>query len=402
MASTFTWLDYSEHERRKMLDVVKLFGERDTRDELGVGSVRDALSDLFFPGTSTIQTRARYFLFVPWIYLDLEKKRTDPGKIADRARRQEVVLINALLESGETEGVIGRQARDRLLRLPSNIYWQGMGVLGLRLFRGSQDQYHRSLSGHYAHVAYFNHQRAEEITDLFINSNWHPGIPPAPANFPSKITFALSRVEAEYLRERIQTHARDTLMSFWVSRRSPPLQAVFPWEIVDDHHPEHLRDQLAHAQNFSESIHGAALLYNLMLAEQIPHTDWVDRYRSLMDEWIELIQARLPAFTLWDREKFWEIVYSINPRVPHFTRAFVDQWLEPALDPVALPTIADDPAARGLIRLRERSLKRGQARLENRRALDLWNGSAGTGRLDFRWGVAQSHLLDIHNGLQTR
>src|SRR5512132_2282716 len=123
MPSTFTWLDYSEHERRKMLDVVRLFREAETRDELGVGSVRDALSDLFFPGTSTIQTRARYFLFIPWIYLDLEKRSTDLGKITDRGRRQEVALINALLESGESEGVIGRQARDTLLRLPSNIYW---------------------------------------------------------------------------------------------------------------------------------------------------------------------------------------------------------------------------------------------------------------------------------------
>jgi len=34
MPSTFTWLDYSEQERRKMLDVIELFGERTTRDEL--------------------------------------------------------------------------------------------------------------------------------------------------------------------------------------------------------------------------------------------------------------------------------------------------------------------------------------------------------------------------------
>ena len=27
MASPFTWLDYSEHERRKMLDVPELFGK---------------------------------------------------------------------------------------------------------------------------------------------------------------------------------------------------------------------------------------------------------------------------------------------------------------------------------------------------------------------------------------
>ena len=73
--SMFVWLDYSEHERRKMLDVVDLFREHDTRDELGVGSVRDVFADMLFPGTSTIMTRARYFLLVPWTYLRLEKMR---------------------------------------------------------------------------------------------------------------------------------------------------------------------------------------------------------------------------------------------------------------------------------------------------------------------------------------
>jgi uncharacterized protein DUF6361 len=68
MMSAFVWLDYSERERRKMLDVVDLFREHDTRDELGVGSVRDAFADMLFPGTSTIMTRARYFLLVPWAY----------------------------------------------------------------------------------------------------------------------------------------------------------------------------------------------------------------------------------------------------------------------------------------------------------------------------------------------
>jgi hypothetical protein len=65
MPSSFSWLDYSEQHRRQMLDVIDLFREQETRDELGIGTVRDAFADALFPGTSTIQTRARYFLFVP-------------------------------------------------------------------------------------------------------------------------------------------------------------------------------------------------------------------------------------------------------------------------------------------------------------------------------------------------
>ena len=67
--STLTWLDTSEKDRRRTLEFIDTFRERDTRDELGIGVVRDAFSDLMFPGTSTVQTRATYFLLVPWCYL---------------------------------------------------------------------------------------------------------------------------------------------------------------------------------------------------------------------------------------------------------------------------------------------------------------------------------------------
>ena len=68
MESSLTWLDFSERERRRALEVIDQFREESTRDELGIGSIRDAIADLLFPGTSTVQTRARYFLFIPWLY----------------------------------------------------------------------------------------------------------------------------------------------------------------------------------------------------------------------------------------------------------------------------------------------------------------------------------------------
>src|SRR5947199_4583137 len=101
--SAFIWLDYSERERRKMLDVVDLFREHDTRDELGIGSVRDAFADLLFPGTSTIMTRARYFLLVAWIYQSQERLRTRSAQIAARARKAEIDLMEAIQRSDDNE-----------------------------------------------------------------------------------------------------------------------------------------------------------------------------------------------------------------------------------------------------------------------------------------------------------
>lgn len=105
--SAFVWLDYSERERRKMLDVVDLFREHDTRDELGVGSVRDAFADMLFPGTSTIMTRARYFLLVPWAYQRLERLRVGSGEIAARARQAELNLVEPIERSTDNDGNIG-------------------------------------------------------------------------------------------------------------------------------------------------------------------------------------------------------------------------------------------------------------------------------------------------------
>jgi hypothetical protein len=55
------WIDFSKEERAKVLDVINLLSEDGTLDELGIAAIRDGFANLFFPGTSTIQTRAKYF-----------------------------------------------------------------------------------------------------------------------------------------------------------------------------------------------------------------------------------------------------------------------------------------------------------------------------------------------------
>lgn len=88
-----------------------LFQERETRDELGLGSIRDSIADHLFPGTSTIQTRLRYMLFIPWLYRDLEKREVPEAQLRTQAREAEIRLADALKAGGESNGIIGRDAR---------------------------------------------------------------------------------------------------------------------------------------------------------------------------------------------------------------------------------------------------------------------------------------------------
>ena len=396
---TFAWLDYSERDRRRALDVVDLLREPSTVDELGLGAIRDAFADMLFPGTSTIQTRARYFLFVPWQYLELERLRVPSRQVAARGRRAEIELINPLVDSGERQGVIGIQARKALKRLPSNVYWTGLLAWGIRRFRGSQPLYHQSLDRAYASSRALVDDDHNPVSG-FPPASWDPNLPKAPPGFPKGATFRLTPPEARYLRERIIFNHRDSLLAFLVDE-CEPTETTFAWE-----HPqrawfrEPFREQLLHARLFSEGMHGAQLLYNLLLAEAVENDEWRDSFDEAMGDWAALVSRRSTAFAGWDRARFWAIALQGGARVTRRTREFIDAWLDIVLDAGAT-AIVGLQAARQLIVQREYELKVQRARLQNRQALLLWRGDAGSRQLDYRWGVAQTIVNDILDGLGT-
>ena len=412
MPSSFAWLDHSENDRRKALDVVDLFREQDTRDELGIGTVRDALADALFPGISTIQTRARYLLFIPWVYKVLEEHRTKSRDIARLARKHEIELIFELLDSDDTEGVIGREAKAGLQRLPSGIYWAGLEMFGIRRFPGSQDQYHRSLDDFYRGRQQVHASAEDGIVELFKPQvNWHEGIPQQPDDFPLGATLALEFEEAEYLYQQIMTSVPGTFLAFLVDQSDWWDKAAYPWQ-----HPQvrdcsrQVRDQLRHARLFSLVMLGAALLYNLMLAEKRaaghagePDTAsaLVDEYRWKIEQWHADIRKAGRTLDRWagDRDVFWRSVHVSNPRIPVPTQHFINTWIDLVLKAGNAASVYDSRQARELIHHRERRLKRGLARLDNARALEMWGGATGTRRLSYRWPQAQTIVQDILVGL---
>ena len=404
--SSFTWLDYSERDRRKMLEVVDLFKEKETRDELGLGAVRDSFADQLFPGTSTIMTRARYFLLVAWTYQALEEKKVGSKAIAERGRKAETALIDPIEKSKDKDGNIGKFARGSLKRLPSSVYWQGLSVWGIRTFPGSLAEYHRSLDRHYTHKKRHSGRREErdlEHDDL-ATSNWHGGLIKPPNDFPEVCSLGLSLDEAEYLRERIRLSRRcsGSLMAELVAKPRKIQDVNFVWEHPDcaDFSPEHL-SQLEHARNFSELMHGASLIYNLILAEQVGKAEWVADYSERLQEWALLVESRMATFANWDRTQFWNHVDHGNPRVSPGAKDFIESWWDLVLAkrPATMTSL---PSARILITERERRLKKSLARISNPRARELWSGEAGSGRLEFRWWSSRRLLMDIFDGLEVR
>src|SRR3954462_13266767 len=139
MPSTIAWLDASRDEQRRMREVINLFTQSESRDELGIGQVRDSFSDRLFPGTSTLHTRARYVLLIPWCYREAARLANSGEDLLRRADKIERKLIVALNDAGAHDGLIGRQVLAKLKTLPSALYWSALSQWGV-LVGGVEDE----------------------------------------------------------------------------------------------------------------------------------------------------------------------------------------------------------------------------------------------------------------------
>jgi hypothetical protein len=399
MPPFLSWVDYSSTERLRMRQAVALFDESDTRDELGIGSIRDAFADELFPGTSVIQTRLRYALFVPWLYTALEDDRTvSSGNVERRARKAELDLIPHLLEtSGDAIGVIGRRAGRELQRPPSGIYWLLLHRWGIFRPRWTLDEYHRRWDR--LRLEREGQRRTDDrgvLPEAF--ETWNSETPLAPEDFPSLASFDLRYEEAEFIKGRIADSCKGSLLAHAATTNErPDLGVGEPWQAFGDV-PAALTRTLGLARRFALVVRGAALVYNLALARhQSGREELATTLEGELETWAEEAERmHVAGATLDELWAFCATRANVSPR----TREFLDRW-RALLAADGCAGAARSRDALQLVEQRERQLKGSRSRFGNARALELWGGQSGTGLLTYRWGTAQRFLADLYRGLGT-
>ena len=406
MESSLSWIDHDPEARERTLRILSFFQDRESRDEMGIGSVRDSFADQLFPGTSTIQTRLRYMLFVPWIYRKLEKERVPKEDFAFQADKLERNLIQPLLASDDQAGVFGRTSGKGIKRLPSSVYWAGLIRWGI--FRApypcSQNEYHGRIEEIYRERDEAASRKKEMVAlgdDFEMDSRvvtWHPQIPPSPDGFPENADLDLTRAEAEFIQDRIQSVCGGSLLAF-LSRNCAPADTEAPWEHPDygsfsDAHKELLH----HARLFSETMHAAALNYNVQLAELLLNEERVREHRERFDLWLENFPSE--EVKSWRVERLWELTAGHGYKITPHTRRFVRSWIE--LVRKSPERLLGDRSARDLIENREKRLKGPRSRFTNHRVLEQWSGYSGIGRLVYRWPNVKVLLNDLYQGMVKR
>jgi hypothetical protein len=278
------WVDYSRQERDTIRELLKLLGESSSLDELGIGIVRDSISDRLYPGTSVLHTRAKYYILIPELFqkaMKSELKTTtevrnlinsDQDKIARALRR-------AVDEETGTRaaGIIGGRS-DRAVKMkPARIYWNALRTMGILC--------NPTLSFDDACMVVANyHRKNQNITikqeseedgpDAEDANRGRPVLFSVPCHqdiddYIAHPTLRLTREEAEYLLEQFLSVPvmKDTLMGYCLKTKQSYLEQSLDEIKMQPDMPEILRHNLKLAVEFADFIYGAYTIYNLRYFE---------------------------------------------------------------------------------------------------------------------------------------
>ena len=274
------WIDFSNDERNKVLNVIHLLDEPVAVDELGIGAVRDAFADLFFPGTSTVQTRAKYFLIVPYVLMEAGsgKYGFDLNTILRRIDNEERNCRDILIKTSN-DGVIGSLVtKSWVLRTPSSIYWNGIKQIGIfkedlsvkEYIRQSIIQSNQKKAKEYGNRdkdAEENEKDDFDAGDITSIQFWSIG-DAYHSNWREKLTIELLPEEAEFLKSQIITNQRNSLFAF-ILKNNISLEKYSSFgalteDIKGDVDPD-LRYMMELANDFNNLVSIITTRYNLIV-----------------------------------------------------------------------------------------------------------------------------------------
>lgn len=388
MASSISWLDFDSKAREKSEELLKMFQEPGTLDEMGIGTIRDALSDMLFPGTSTLHTRIKYMLLIPWIYVLVESKKPAPKSFAAEIDAQERELIKVLTKEGADKGgVIGATSGENLQRLPSVIYWTGLKSWGLRKYEGSQSAYTPSSDDN--ERAW--HDYFYKITNL--------------ENHFKEQTLELTKKEAGFLKARLTEVHKDTCLGFLAKRyiAKEAKNTNFPWEYFEsselnslDKPNKNIARVLMHAKLFSYLMQGANLLYYYLLAKEKKDEGHQNKLQKKLSAWLE--EETKKDFDNWALDEFFSCIEKGQTRykIAKPQRDFVTSWFDTVKKSSSFEDLLEDDG--NIIREREIAKKGLRSRFIDKSALDRWKGGEPT-PLSYRWAVIKRYMDDLHKGL---
>ena len=383
------FVNFSQEELARKNKVLQMVRDQTAIDELGFGRIRDAFANLMFPGMSTLQRRAKYFVVMPSLFYQATKKHYNNVRdVRSQIVRWEVRLTDMLMNDPDNDkvGITGssmleaakKDAGKFVKYDPTYIYMSGLRTYGM--VKSESDIYRliyeRSKSGDIQKLKY----KATEVDEMsdsddLTGSRQFFSVSGEIYDFDNgtSLSLNLTKKEADYLKNHITTSPKssESLLAY-VLRNDidvlPEYDALAPiWENL----PEKYWLQYRMGRRFSHLAYVVNLRYNHIVAMFNEQQEEAD---NLQKE-IEATMEKDPAdFTY---EAVSEMLFFIRSKV---TEESVITFTKQA---AKLIEAKDWTALDDLIVAREKAVKPGRNKLRNPKYKGEERGWPGM--LSFRW-----------------
>lgn len=221
------YVTFSAEEQQLVHNVLQQINQG-AIDELGLGRIRDAFSDLMFPGMSTLHRKSKYFVLLPTLYDQLAKTNiNDRKEIQSQIRQWEINMTISLLNyvndnKQNTEGITGSSIDMNKLRKgefvkikPTSIYFSSLKFFGLvsdkmnlpDLILQQSSINHEAMAKDRRLKAYENPDDKDNTTGTSSNFVTFPGYDFSKESY---IDLQLTSYEAQVLKDRIIKKCRES------------------------------------------------------------------------------------------------------------------------------------------------------------------------------------------------
>ena len=401
------WIDFSPTHRNRVGSVLDLLRPEGMVDELGLGTIRDALANQLYPGFSTIQTRAKYFFIIPYILYEYQalkpaqRKGRTPARFLEDKEYEIMWQLAAQYNYVEGCGVIGITKRkpNKIIRRPSAIYWNGLYTYQFIDTHGiAADSFLRQAVNPSMETLISAVQSGDNSTDdadAEHENIFRLKVSPK-LNWSENLTLDLEKNEAGFFADRIISKAKNKIIAellindkLWQLFIKAENFMHFAKAAIKLPLADNLKSMLTLSHDFSELMYGAHIAYNCGLHHKVFNSDYWD---ETWEVWLQDLQPNMLDFENFNPEDLF--VYALTTRKT--TVQFVKDWWK------LCGGKSNDVKKRDrLIQQQEGMVKPNKARLRWNKTDDVKEEKwLGLGYFDYRFNQARIILKDIKTGLQ--
>lgn len=434
------WVSFSRSDTNKMLGLLDALRTPGAVDELGIGIIRDGFADMFFPGTSTVQTRAKYFLIVPFL---LKEMCEDANSSKDKIREMQIECAQYLLKNSRNNalennkdnfedagGIIGSRVMSDnwlnktmnykknhwLARTPAEIYWSGLREY--KIFNGylmNRDgisfpgyikeslQLKKELDENKKREKANNRRKQKDDTENEILSLWDFTYEKndkikkieniyRPNWCSDELRIELTTSEAEYLYYKVIESKKQSLLAYILENEIDVLSSEGNYISFEELTKEcsnwkYGNELLELANNFNELVYRLRIRYNIELFKDNKE------FKFPQEEW-----SKISDIPLRINEQQIDQIFSVLHIGKRYD--YLKFFLKESINLLKIPTQSNLEKLEEKLLNHEIKIKNGtlRSKLYNKDTVPPTDDSLiGGGRLDYRFHSAARIICDIRN-----